>query len=130
MRYSASTNSFYPDKTSNPDVPKDVIYVSLEDYKALLDQLSLYKKIGSDAEGRPVIVDKWSKKELSEQEKEANAAEKEYQISQRKEELINECILLLIEEGKDSNPKLKSNYKELKDLGLFNEKILDPKRSS
>lgn len=57
MYYSKTTNGFYDPNIHGGQMPDDVVEITLEEHAALLDGQSTGKRIVSNMEGHPVLVD-------------------------------------------------------------------------
>lgn len=57
MRYSPSARGFYPENIDYPNLPSDVMYLSQDDYLALLAAQAAGKEIVPDDLGNPVAAD-------------------------------------------------------------------------
>lgn len=55
--FSASTKGFYDSAIHGGNIPADAVEISVEDHLALLNGQSAGKRIVSDTDGRPVLVD-------------------------------------------------------------------------
>lgn len=55
--YSKSTKGFYTEDIHGNDIPEDVVEVSLEEHKELMDGQANGKKIVPDETGNPILID-------------------------------------------------------------------------
>lgn len=55
--YSKLNNGFYSEEVHGKSIPKDAVKISNKQYLALLEGQSLGKRISSDGEGKPHLLD-------------------------------------------------------------------------
>lgn len=58
MFYSKSTKGFYIVEIHGSDIPDDAVEITTAEHSALLDAQTNGKEITSDAQGRPIAVDR------------------------------------------------------------------------